>query len=129
MKSSIIFFNIITQIMNRLQTFFDGIFFKDEYVKLLEIGAILGYILIIIFLFMIQYTQLSRLIKIRKYPLLLMMVIQIFVTTIALVLPIIIQNLGILLFSFVCYITFFITIELMKDNLTNHKQFKYLQSN
>ncbi len=126
---SIIFYNVISKTMNWIQTFFDEFLFKDEYLKLLEIGAILGYILIIIFLFMIQYTQLSRLIKIKKNPLLIMMILHIFITTIAISLPIVNQNYEILLFSFVIYIIFFTTIELMKDYLTNNEQFKHLHMN
>lgn len=121
-------YNLIFKASNWIQNAFSEDIFKYEYLELLKIGAILGYILVIIFLFMLQYTQLARLSKIKKNPLLLMMILHIFITTIAIILPIINHSLEWLIISFSTYIIFFISMELMKEYLTHDDQFKNLHS-
>jgi len=96
---------------------------------LLEIGAFIGYILIIIFLFMIQYKSLQRSSKTNKHPIQFLMALDIIVTCVALSLAILPLNLGVFMLSFVLYILFFIFVEKSKEYYTDDTKVKHLHSN
>jgi phosphatidylglycerophosphate synthase len=103
--------------------------FNSEYIMLLEIGAFIGYILIIIFLFMIQYKSLQRSSKTNKHPIQFLMALDIIVTCVALSLAILPLNLGVFMLSFILYILFFIFVEKSKEYYSDDTKVKHLHSN
>lgn len=122
-------YNSVTKIVNWFKYVFQEHTFNSEHLMLLEIGAFIGYILIIIFLFMIQYKSLQRTAKSNKHPIQFLMALDLVVTSVVLSLVVMPLNLGAFLISFILYILFFIFVEKSKDYYTNDSNIKHLHSN
>ncbi len=121
-------YSSFTKTVNWVKYVFQEHTFKSEYLMLLEIGAFIGYILIIIFLFMIQYKSLQRSAKTNKHPIQLLMALDVIVTSLALSLIVLPLNISVYLIIFIMYILFFVFVEKSKDYYTNDNHIKHVHS-
>ncbi len=122
-------YDIIIKTIERIKYVFYEHTFKSEHLMLIEIGAILGYILIIVFLFIVQYKSLQRSLTTNKHPIYILMVLDIVITMIVLSMVILPVGFEVYLLSFVVYIVCFMFIERSKDYYTDEKRIKHIHSN
>lgn len=112
------------QIINWIQHVFDDHAFKSEYLFLLEIGVLIGYILGIIFIFLTQFIQLERVSKLGIHGIHLLMIIELVITFIFLSVTIFSLAIEWLAICFIIYVVFSILIDKLKDRFLYHDDFK-----
>jgi len=120
----------LSQILNNkafnwIQYVFEDHAFKSEYLFLLETGALIGYILGIIFMFLMQFIQLERISKQDIHGIYLLIILELLVTFIFLSLTIFSLSIELLAISFIIYILFSILVDKMKDRYLYNDDFKH----
>lgn len=117
--------SINSKAFNWIQHVFEDHAFKSEYLFLLEIGALIGYILGIIFMFLMQFIQLERVSKQGIHGIYLLMTVELLITFAFLSLTIFSLSIELLAISFIMYILFSIFIDRMKDRYLFDDDFKH----
>ncbi|AUD65269.1 hypothetical protein BK011_06055 [Tenericutes bacterium MZ-XQ] len=117
--------SINSKAFNWIQYVFEDHAFKSEYLFLLEIGALIGYILGIIFMFLMQFIQLERISKQGIHGIYLLMTVELLITFAFLSLTIFSLSIELLAISFIMYILFSIFIDRMKDRYLFDDDFKH----
>ena len=103
----------INQIFEFINSIFSDHVFRNDVVGLLEIGAIIGYVLIIILLYTIEHGSIKRIDETYKYKN-MVRYIQIFIMLTALSVLLISTNIFLLMICFMCYTIFFFGLETIK---------------
>jgi hypothetical protein len=117
--------SINSKAFNWIQYVFEDHAFKSEYLFLLEIGALIGYILGIIFMFLMQFIQLERISKQGIHGIYLLMTVELLITFAFLSLTMFSLSIELLAISFIMYILFSIFIDRMKDRYLFDDDFKH----
>mgnify|MGYP001066127682 CR=1 FL=1 len=103
----------INQIFEYVNDMFSEHVFRHDVISLLEIGAIVGYVLIIMLLYIIEHGSIKRIDATYKYKNIVRF-IQIFIMLMPLSVLLISTNISLLMLCFMCYTIFFFGLETIK---------------